>query len=116
MRWGRRPVLIAIALVAVVAVALLLRPVVVAFERGARFHTVQYGQSEKSVIDLMGQPDETRTSPPLQCNRPALKAGGPLTTCTKEVTYYGVAIFPEKWLIGMDADSKVVFKYRYVSY
>jgi len=106
----------ALALFVVVGALLLMRRGGIAFEKGARFHTIQYGQSEKTVFDLMGPPDDTRTASPLECNRQPVKAGGPsVAPCAKEFTYYG-GLLPEKWVIGVDAQSKVVFKYRYVSF
>lgn len=115
---NRRIALAALVLAVVVGLAVLLRPVVIAFGRGARFHEIQFGQAEGRVLEEMGRPDEVRATLPLECNRQPVKPGGPsVAACVREFTYYGYgSLLPEKWVIGVDNEAKVVFKLRYVSY
>jgi hypothetical protein len=79
----------------------------------AAFESIEIGATASAVLDLMGNPEETRA-----CgenlywggdNRPLGRTDG---TCVDEY-YYGY--IPGGWSVGFDESNRVVSKYVYVS-
>lgn len=79
--------------------------------KGEQFYSLEIGQSEASVIQLMGNPDSKRTCPDYLWWDLDYK-GKNHGECITEVRY---EYFLSAWSIGYSSENKVVAKYRYVS-
>lgn len=80
---------------------------------GRKFETIQWGETEASVVERMGVPDTVRgCGENLWWGDDAHFRGKNDGLCAKEVRY---EYFLSAWAIGYSKDHRVVSKYHYFS-